>query len=342
MGNCKLLIGKTFGTLKVMNITKEPIHLKPRRDTYYLCECNCNLPHCRKTSIVRKDHLLSGNTKSCKANKKAISDLDQLKRSSYNNIFTRGSYNEDDITLDQFISLVSSNCFYCGTPPYKKINDYIRNGGTNFSKENGYVYWNGLDRINSKLKHSISNVVPCCQICNCFKLDRNYMDVINHIYLLKADFIPIFVVSSQTKEQNPLYKLYPESYGKCKGSYINFRSLSFLNKNKRNKRECDFSTLEVAKLMMSNCIYCNSPPDILNGRFNGIDRYVNNNEYGKTGYLKNNCVSACFYCNSAKSQLEIEDFRLWIIRIKSNVSKLPNTEMKLRKLISKRNSKYEI
>lgn len=77
-------------------------------------------------------------------------------------------------------------------------------------------------------------------------------------------------------------------------------------------------------LILSNCFYCDSPPKNIsnahsksnkayNNAFiltNGIDRVDNDR-----GYNLNNIVSCCRICNSAKSDLPVEDFREWLSRV---------------------------
>lgn len=78
-----------------------------------------------------------------------------------------------------------------------------------------------------------------------------------------------------------------------------------------NKRELVFSLdkEQFRKLIFDNCFYCgskpNSPKRIIN--YNGIDR-VNN----KIGYVIDNCVTCCYICNRAKSNLSLTDFKKWI------------------------------
>jgi 2-iminoacetate synthase ThiH len=46
--------------------------------------------------------------------------------------------------------------------------------------------------------------------------------------------------------------------------------------------------------------------------YNGIDRVDNDK-----GYLLNNCVGACKFCNFAKKQSDLIGFKEWIDRIKN-------------------------
>lgn len=63
------------------------------------------------------------------------------------------------------------------------------------------------------------------------------------------------------------------------------------------------------------CFYCGAPPSLLQQRFaehfcNGIDR-VNNN----LGYTLKNAVPCCWICNSAKTNLSVQQFLTQIKRI---------------------------
>lgn len=78
---------------------------------------------------------------------------------------------------------------------------------------------------------------------------------------------------------------------------------------------------EFFKLLKGNCYYCGIEPQIQqikdtlslrDGPFtrNGIDR-INSNK----GYILNNVVSCCTYCNNAKSNKTLEEFNNWIQRL---------------------------
>jgi hypothetical protein len=61
---------------------------------------------------------------------------------------------------DTFISIVKSNCHYCGRPPLTQI------------KQNGYkqsYVYNGIDRVDNGLGYTMKNSCPCCPTCNVAK-----------------------------------------------------------------------------------------------------------------------------------------------------------------------------
>jgi len=75
----------------------------------------------------------------------------------------------------------------------------------------------------------------------------------------------------------------------------------------------------VEKLIKENCFYCGSIPSnkkrtkssIGDGLlYSGIDRMNSNKDY-----TDDNVVACCRICNYAKSNMTIEDFRLWAVRI---------------------------
>jgi hypothetical protein len=75
----------------------------------------------------------------------------------------------------------------------------------------------------------------------------------------------------------------------------------------------------VEKLIKENCFYCGSSPSnkkktknsIGDGLlYSGIDRINSNKDY-----TEDNVVACCRICNYAKSNMTIEDFRLWAVRI---------------------------
>lgn len=75
----------------------------------------------------------------------------------------------------------------------------------------------------------------------------------------------------------------------------------------------------VLDIIFRDCAYCGSPPSnrkktknsLSNGlMYSGIDRLDSTK-----GYLKNNTVPCCRSCNYAKSDLTVDEFRRWAIRL---------------------------
>lgn len=84
-------------------------------------------------------------------------------------------------------------------------------------------------------------------------------------------------------------------------------------------REFSLTVEEAATLFKSNCFYCGSSPSQILKRlkskkvqtiYNGIDR-INPD----LGYNPKNCVSACRYCNQAKSDMSLDKFKSHIERV---------------------------
>jgi len=71
------------------------------------------------------------------------------------------------------------------------------------------------------------------------------------------------------------------------------------------------------ELLFSNCHYCHSTPLTIikiNSHIlmvNGVDR-INSN----IGYTEGNCVPCCKFCNRAKGDATLEEFKNWILKIK--------------------------
>lgn len=94
---------------------------------------------------------------------------------------------------------------------------------------------------------------------------------------------------------------------------------SFLRtKGNAKTRGIDFSLskLEYGEIAILSCKYCGAEPERTKNEFvercpayNGLDRIDSS-----IGYIKENVVSACKYCNYAKHDLSLEDFKSWLIR----------------------------
>ena len=73
-----------------------------------------------------------------------------------------------ELSEAEWESLAIQNCYYCDVPPGNMISAY------------GFEY-NGLDRVDSSKGYLLTNVVPCCRICNIAKTDMAQEDFYNWI-----------------------------------------------------------------------------------------------------------------------------------------------------------------
>ena len=78
------------------------------------------------------------------------------------------------------------------------------------------------------------------------------------------------------------------------------------------------------KMIYDDCFYCGSPPrqTILDGQFKGVrtsDKSITVNGIDRidssVGYVDGNVVTCCKYCNTAKSSLTQDEFKLLISNI---------------------------
>jgi hypothetical protein len=80
------------------------------------------------------------------------------------------SYNDGNLTLEEFYVLSQKKCFYCNCDLSNSFCKFSRHSAKK-TKELGKFIYNGLDRVDSNLPHNKDNVVPCCKYCNFAKSD---------------------------------------------------------------------------------------------------------------------------------------------------------------------------
>lgn len=83
---------------------------------------------------------------------------------------------EFTLSDDEFISLVTSDCAYCGKD-WKSETRRVHNNTIKMLT---------VDRVNSKLGYSSDNCVSACKRCNTIKMDIPYDEWINHLRLIIA------------------------------------------------------------------------------------------------------------------------------------------------------------
>lgn len=148
----KPLAGNRYGRLLVVEYS----HTNESRVTCWRCVCDCG-----KEITVRRSALISGNTTSCGCYNREVVSLplgvaatNKVEYFYKSNAMKRGiSY---DLERSDFLNLIMSNCYYCGTPPSNRL-------GVGF---HGAVDYSGIDRLDSKKGYVLGNVVPCCKKCN--------------------------------------------------------------------------------------------------------------------------------------------------------------------------------
>ncbi len=100
---------------------------------------------------------------------------------------------------------------------------------------------------------------------------------------------------------------------------VSYNQLLLLYKHQANRRKLDFDlSYEDFKILTSgDCFYCGLEPKQIHApdtyrelKYNGIDRVDNTK-----GYIKGNCVSCCKICNTAKSNMNQQQFLDWIKKV---------------------------
>lgn len=167
------LTGQRFGRLTVV---KESGKVK---NGSILWECICD---CEKVKVISSNSLRTGNTSSCgcslaEKNSARFTAMN-LSRTKDSSPLTKlyGRYKSGakfrkihfELSLEQFNTLVTSNCHYCGREPLQIVT----------SKGGIPMRYNGIDRKNPSTGYTNNNVLPCCSICNYMKLDFTYDEFI--------------------------------------------------------------------------------------------------------------------------------------------------------------------
>jgi 5-methylcytosine-specific restriction endonuclease McrA len=111
-------------------------------------------------------------------------------------------YHDGNLDMAELYSLIMSNCYYCCAAPSNTKNIYNRKNRYSSPEyhNNGFIIYNGLDRVNNDLPHNYSNVVPCCYACNFAKSNLTITEFGFWIKRL-ADYQ---LISSRPNQQLPL------------------------------------------------------------------------------------------------------------------------------------------
>jgi len=93
------------------------------------------------------------------------------------------------LTKEEFVDIVSLNCYYCNAKP-KISNMYLDATGKRkhehkdrlqVTVDRATAKMNGIDRANNNLGYEKDNCLPCCYICNFLKKDYSISEFLKII-----------------------------------------------------------------------------------------------------------------------------------------------------------------
>lgn len=159
----KYEVGMRFYNFIIIDQT-EPINSSTGRPyTAWKCKCDCGVEFISRTKEIKK------GKKSCgclsKSNRFKLVSNEQyfksLKLSHYKNSAKKRNH-EWGLNDEYFFSLITGNCYYCGSKPL------LEN-----KRKSHSMLLNGIDRKDSSKGYIESNVVSCCKFCNFAKGDSS-------------------------------------------------------------------------------------------------------------------------------------------------------------------------
>lgn len=77
------------------------------------------------------------------------------------------NYGTMEIDLQTFYTYSQLPCHYCGIEKSNYFNVYLKDKkASQTAKDGAHFYYNGIDRLDNNLRHTVDNIVPCCCWCN--------------------------------------------------------------------------------------------------------------------------------------------------------------------------------
>lgn len=148
--------GNRYGRLTVLG-RAEKKYQRGSTSVYWWCQCECG-----NKKAIKGTELRYGHHTSCGCSKTTLRTLPKG-IAAFNALVSTMRYSAKkrgyqwQLTKEQVRYLTKQPCHYCGAKPAQVFSRKTHNGA--------YIY-NGLDRIDNAEGYILSNVVPCCGICN--------------------------------------------------------------------------------------------------------------------------------------------------------------------------------
>jgi len=176
------VVGKSFGKLLALRIDE---NRKKRSDGRYstlvVFQCDCGNERSFLPYKVRSGEIMSCGQCSLMRSDKIKEQLSSDEAlffqviSEYRSNAKKRNL-EFALTNEQCISLLSDNCFYCGSKPSRQKTDKCKLGRV--------LIVNGIDRKDSSKGYLYNNTVSCCIVCNKMKNSTSYKEFVYRIQLM--------------------------------------------------------------------------------------------------------------------------------------------------------------
>ena len=144
----------------------------------------CNF--CGKESSMRMDQFKIAVSCGCKKGKwnnfDKITPWKRLYKTYTRNAKTRNM--EFNLEFSEFISICSSNCFYCNQTPSQLQSSSSKKDKVGANQ----VLYNGIDRLDNSKGYESNNVVSCCGVCNFMKRNLTCQEFINKALAISAQY----------------------------------------------------------------------------------------------------------------------------------------------------------
>lgn len=164
-------IGDRFDKLTIIDFSHKN---EPHLSNVWKCRCDCGKEILMETTqlFAKRNKIISCGSNECVFQR----GFDDISLSAKRSLMTQYKINatkrkmEFNLNENEFITLTSDNCYYCGIQPLQRI------------KNNKSIYiYNGIDRIDNQIGYNISNTVTCCKQCNYAKRNMSSSDFYNWI-----------------------------------------------------------------------------------------------------------------------------------------------------------------
>jgi hypothetical protein len=218
--------------------------------------------------------------------------------------------------------LITCACYYCGSPPSSPTE--IQQDAKVYVREKEVFLFGGIDRIDSSLGYTPTNVVPACSKCNIAKMARSAPDFIAWILRINAFIVsgpPKLIYFGDIPPQQTRYA--KEVYHKYNGG----------NKARRSI-DCSIPFDIFCVFIRTQCAYCGAGlMNACGGRcgrkrdridetrifhYNGLDRVDASGIYEVS-----NVIPCCRDCNLAKNTMSYSEFYTWVMRAAHHIQATP-------------------